>query len=92
MGINWEVRIRNKDFWLAVIPALLLFLQAVGTPFGFRWDFDILDDQLLAIVETGFAVLTLMGVVNDPTTESFRDSARALTYEVPKPKHYLGGE
>ena len=25
--INWKVRIRNKNFWLAVVPALLLAVQ-----------------------------------------------------------------
>ena len=29
MNINWKVRIRNKNFWLALIPALLLLVQVV---------------------------------------------------------------
>lgn len=28
MKINWKVRIKNKMFWLALIPALLLLAQA----------------------------------------------------------------
>ena len=28
--INWKVRIKNKNFWLALIPALLLLIQAVA--------------------------------------------------------------
>lgn len=32
--INWKVRIRNKNFWLAVVPALLLAVQAVLALFG----------------------------------------------------------
>ena len=28
MKINWTVRIKNKSFWLSLIPALLLLTQA----------------------------------------------------------------
>ena len=27
--INWIVRVKNKNFWLAAIPALLLLVQWV---------------------------------------------------------------
>lgn len=85
--VNWKVRVRNKAFWLALIPAVILFVQAVGAPFGFRWDFGLLGDQLKAIVETAFGVLMILGVVNDPTTEGIGDSRLAMTYEDPKPRH-----
>ncbi|MFQ6779656.1 MAG: phage holin [Coprococcus sp.] len=32
--INWEVRLKNKQFWLAIIPAVLLLVQAVATVLG----------------------------------------------------------
>ena len=34
MNINWKVRIRNKQFWVSVIPALALVIQAVAAVFG----------------------------------------------------------
>lgn len=86
MLVNWKVRIRNKAFWLAIIPAILVLVQAVGAPFGFSWDFGILSDQLRHIVEAAFAVLTILGVVNDPTTAGWNDSVLAMTYEEPKPQ------
>lgn len=86
MLVNWKVRIRNKAFWLAIIPATLVLVQAVGAPFGFSWDFGILGDQLRRIVEAAFAVLAILGVVNDPTTEGWNDSRLAMTYEEPKPQ------
>lgn len=86
MVINWRVRIRNKTFWLAIIPAILVLVQAVGAPFGFSWDFGILGDQLRQIVEAAFAVLAILGVVNDPTTAGWSDSVLAMTYEEPKPQ------
>ena len=31
----WIVRIKNKAFWVALIPALLLLVQAIAAVFGF---------------------------------------------------------
>ena len=83
MNINWKVRIRNKNFWLALIPALLLLVQVVAAPFG-KWDFGVLNQQLAAIINAVFALLSILGVVNDPTTAGSSDSAQALTYEEPR--------
>ena len=84
MNINWQVRIRNKNFWLALIPALLLLVQVVAAPFGYKWDFGVLNQQLAAIINAVFALLSILGVVNDPTTAGSSDSAQALTYEEPR--------
>lgn len=84
MKINWKVRIRNKNFWLALIPALLLLVQVVAAPFGYKWDFGVLNQQLAAIINAVFALLSILGVVNDPTTAGSSDSAQALTYEKPR--------
>lgn len=84
MVINWRVRIRNKTFWLAIIPAILVLIQAIGAPFGFKWDFGVLGDQLRTIVEAAFGVLAILGVINDPTTEGWNDSRLAMTYDEPK--------
>ena len=37
-NINWIVRIKNKNFWLTIIPALLLLVQVVAALFGFTLD------------------------------------------------------
>lgn len=84
MNINWKVRIRNKNFCLALIPALLLLVQVVAAPFGYKWDFGVLNQQLAAIINAVFALLSILGVVNDPTTAGSSDSAQALTYEEPR--------
>ena len=80
-GINWQIRIKNKTFWLTLIPAVLLLVQAVSAPFGYTWDFVVLNQQLAAIVNALFAVLAILGVVTDPTTKGVGDSKRALTYD-----------
>ena len=86
MKINWSVRVRNKTFWLAVIPAALLLLQAVGEALGFPLELGDLGDKLLGVVNALFALLALLGVVNDPTTQGVGDSQQALGYQVPKGK------
>lgn len=84
MKINWKVRLKNKTFWLALIPALLLVVQTVASLFGYAWDFVVLNQQIAAIINAVFAVLAILGVVTDPTTAGVTDSDRAMTYEKPK--------
>lgn len=82
--INWRVRIKNKTFWMTLIPAILLLIQVIAAPFGLTLDFGELGNQLLAIVNAIFAVLVILGIVEDPTTAGIKDSAQALTYDEPK--------
>lgn len=79
--INWIVRIKNKAFWVALIPAILLLIQAIAAVFGFAIDLGDLGDKLLTVVNALFAVLAILGVVVDPTTPGAGDSERALTYK-----------
>ena len=73
MKINWKVRIKNKSFWLAIVPAFLLLAQTVAVPFGYKFDIDLINKQLLDIVNAAFGVLTIVGVVADPTTAGITD-------------------
>lgn len=84
MKINWKVRIRNKAFWLSIVPAILLMVQVVAALFGFALDLGDIGNKLLAVINAVFAVLSILGVVTDPTTAGVSDSEQALTYEVPK--------
>lgn len=82
--INWKVRIKNKLFWVALIPAVLLLAQVVAAVFGFTLDLGELGNQLLTVVNAVFGVMAVLGVVTDPTTAGVSDSAQALTYDAPK--------
>lgn len=82
--INWIVRIKNKNFWLTIIPAVLLLVQTVAAVFGYSLDFGELGNQLIAVVNAVFGVLVILGVVNDPTTAGIADSKQARTYISPK--------
>ena len=84
MKINWKIRIKNKTFWLSVVPAVLLLVQALAAPFGYKFDFGVLNQQLTEIINAAFVVLAILGVVVDPTTHGVNDSTNALKYEQPK--------
>lgn len=81
--INWKVRIKNKSFWLALIPAVLLVVQVFAALFGFDLATDALEVKLLACANAVFALLTVLGIVTDPTTAGVGDSNRALGYDAP---------
>ena len=49
-NINWIVRIKNKNFWISLIPAVLLLIQVVAAVFGFTLELGELGDKLLAVV------------------------------------------
>ena len=81
--INWKVRIRNKQFWISLIPALALLVQTIAAVFGYTLNLEELVGKILAVVSAVFAVLAILGVVVDPTTAGVGDSARAMKYEEP---------
>ena len=85
-NINWKVRIKNKNFWLAIIPAVLILIQAVAALFGFTIDLGEVGNQLIAIVNAAFVVLAILGIVTDPTTAGLGDSTQAMAYSEPKKK------
>ena len=83
LKINFLARAKNKLFWMALIPALFLLVQMVAAIFGFNFDLSELQGRVVAAVDALFAVLVILGVVVDPTTEGLGDSAQAMTYTEP---------
>ena len=81
MKINWKVRLRNKT-WLAALLALvvsfvydlLAMLEVVPA---------VSEDWLMSLIQTVLTVLTMLGVVIDPTTQGVADSDRAMLYDAP---------
>lgn len=82
--INWTVRLKNKNFWLALIPAVLLLIQTVAAVFGYTLDLGDVGNKLVAVVNAVFGVLVILGVVTDPTTAGMKDSRQAMNYREPK--------
>lgn len=83
MKLNWKVRLKNSYFWITVIPAALLLVEAVANVFGYQVDTSVLNENLLQVVRTAFALLSAIGIINDPTTAGLEDSSRAMTYDEP---------
>ena len=73
-----------RSFWLALIPALLLLAQTVAALFGYTLELSALGDKLLAVVNAVFALLAILGIAIDPTTEGLGDSQQAMSYTKPK--------
>lgn len=83
MMINWKVRILNKTFWVTLVPAVALLLQTLLAVFNIRLELGDTTDKLLVFINALFAVLVIVGIVNDPTTSGVSDSTRAMTYDRP---------
>lgn len=84
--INWKVRIRNKMFWITMIPLVFLLAHRIMIVFGIDFDSAALQSQILDIIEVVFAILAGLGIVTDMTTEGVSDSTLAMTYKKPKTK------
>jgi phi LC3 family holin len=87
MKINWKVRLKNKNFWLAMIPAFLVLVQVILRVFGVEIDIGEIGNRLIDVVNAAFVVLSILGITIDPTTKGISDSDQAMTYDKPK-----GGE
>ncbi|HFI0087845.1 TPA: phage holin [Streptococcus suis] len=74
--INWGVRLRNATFWWTLVPLIVLLAQQLG----FSW----VPKDWETTFGTIMSILTVVGVINDPTTAGIEDSVQALTYRKPK--------
>ena len=79
--INWRVRLKNKAFWLTVIPAILTVLYAILNLVGIIPAVE--KETLIKAVYALFSVLSVLGIVIDPTTKGISDSERAMGYTEP---------
>lgn len=81
--INWKIRLKNKSFWMTLVPALLLTAQRFADLAGVTFNFAEQQSELLAVINSVFVVLAVIGIVSDPTVEGFGDSHRALIADAP---------
>lgn len=84
MGINWKVRIRNRQFWLGMVGALGALALSLADALGLGGSASPTVEAIEGAVSAALTVLALLGVVVDPTTEGVGDSSQALLYERPK--------
>lgn len=70
MKMNLKLRIQSKEFWVALVSALMLLAQQLGLK--------IFPENTIMIVNTILAILTILGIFVDPTTEGIGDSEEVL--------------
>lgn len=83
MKINWKVRLRQRPFLVAMFSALLLLVQQVARFLGYELS-ETIGEQLTEIFNTVLFILTIAGVILDPTTKGLGDSEQAKEYSEPK--------
>ena len=89
MSINWKVRIKNPVFWAQVAVAIVAPILA---GLGLQWEDmttwatfgDALVKAVMNPVIVVSVIVSLWGIINDPTTKGLSDSAQAMTYTEPK--------
>ena len=80
MKINWKVRLKNPVFWVSLGSAILM---AIGVRPESFVSWAIVWEAVLDLVSNPFAlgctIMTVWGVINDPTTKGFNDREVVLT-------------
>lgn len=89
MNINWKVRMKNPVFWAQVVVAIVApILAGLGLEWTDITTWSAFGDALCRAIANPVIVVSvivsLWGIINDPTTKGLSDSAQALTYETPK--------
>ncbi|WP_342578436.1 phage holin [Psychrobacillus sp. FSL K6-2843] len=82
MKINWTVRFKHKPFLISLFALVMLLAQQVASFFGL--DTTIYNEQATDLFNTVLAILLLLGIVSDPTTEGVSDSKQAMFYNKPR--------
>jgi phi LC3 family holin len=86
--INWKVRLRNRNWVIALLSQIMIVAQmllAGLNSVGFI-DFQLTDaiqNSVLTVANAVFVLLSMLGIVQDPTTKGYWDSERALKYKDP---------
>ena len=81
-NINWKVRFKKKSFWVAIVSAIVLFINNITQALGLNYTEQL--EQFSDGINGLLAVLVTFGVINDPTTKGMKDSGIAQTYSKPR--------
>lgn len=82
MNINWKIRFKKKSFWVAIVSAIVLFINNITQAIGIDYTGQL--EQFSDGINGLLAVLVTFGVINDPTTKGLKDSGIAKTYSKPR--------
>ena len=89
MKINWKVRLKNPVFWAQLVTAIVLpILAYLGLQWSDMTSWAALGEILVQAVKNPVilvsVVVSVWGIVNDPTTAGLSDSKKAMGYQSPK--------
>ena len=89
MKINWRVRLKNPVFWTQLAAAIVLpILAYLGLAWGDMTSWAALAGILVQAVKNPVilvsVVVSVWGIVNDPTTAGLSDSKKAMGYQSPQ--------
>lgn len=89
MKINWKVRLKNPVFWAQLATAIVLpILAYLGLQWSDMTSWAALGEILVQAVKNPVilvsVVVSVWGIVNDPTTAGLSDSKKAMGYQSPK--------
>lgn len=89
MKINWRVRLKNPVFWAQLAAAIVLpILAYLGLQWSDMTSWAALGEILVQAVKNPVilvsVVVSVWGIVNDPTTAGLSDSKKAMGYQSPK--------
>jgi phi LC3 family holin len=87
--INWKIRFKNPVFWAQIAVAIVAPILA---GLGLQWQDmttwaafgQALFNAVCSPVIVVSVIVSVWGIINDPTTKGLSDSVQALTYDVPK--------
>lgn len=81
-NINWKIRFKKKSFWVAIVSAIVLFINNISQAIGVDYSGQL--EQFSDGINGLLAVLVTFGVINDPTTKGVKDSGITKTYTKPR--------
>lgn len=81
MKINWKVRFKNKVWLGCFIAAIVSFIFTILAMFDIYPI--VTEDQIMRVVNSVLMVMSMTGLLIDPTTNGIGDSERALGYDEP---------
>lgn len=81
MQMNWKVRFKNRIWLSSFIAAIVTFVYTILGMFDVMPS--ITQNSLMNVFNAILMMLSLAGVIIDPTTAGVSDSDRAMTYDEP---------
>ena len=81
MKVNWKVRFKNKVWLASFFSCIVSFIYTILGMFDVFPS--VTQNTVMQIVNCFLMMLSLTGVVVDPTTSGYSDSNRAMGYEEP---------